>query len=130
MFTQDDIIYEYNAYDALRDGNYIDSCKVGLKEITRGNYKTLPVYMTSGVWSLLQKVDKSSSCSDSKGVWHDILWMGSLASRRQRDKSKVCFQVHIVGAGRKKKHVFFMSIGPHSSKDPSPCLVIGLPEEE
>ena len=128
LFTANDLIYAYTRQQALEDGVQVSANEGDLAEVTRQHYK-YPVYMTDAVWTLIETaVNNPRYCNDLKGVWHDILWMSRIYSRRV-DESTSEFVVKIVGTGRKSVFHMIAQCGPVDIDKPAPCITIMMPDE-
>ena len=122
LFSDTDIVYVYTHEDALQDGAIIE---------TGRSIGGLAVYLTQGLNELIARaVANKTYCNDFEGVLHDIVWMGTLAIRRNGGRTdSVDFQVIITGAGRKRYHTLRAALGWASPAAAQPHIVIGLPAD-
>jgi hypothetical protein len=128
IFTPDDVIYAYTRKQALEDGVQVDANTGDFAEVTRQHYK-YPVYMTRTIFDLVERaVENKHFWNDYKGVWHDILWMSRVYSRRIDEQTRE-FIVIIKGAGRKSKYTLVAQCGPMDIDDPQPVVTIMMPDE-
>jgi hypothetical protein len=129
LFSDDEIIHVYSRKEAIEDGFQVDANVGEFAEVSKQHYK-FPVYMTRGVYELIEKAVKNEKwANDWKGVWHDILWM-SRVMKRYIDESTVQFQVIIRGAGRRQKYTMMAKVGATDIDNPAPAVTIYLPDED
>jgi len=128
MFENAEIIYSYTQKQAIEDGLQVRLENEQAQLAKEAGYK-YPVYMTSGVWGLVERAINNKRCyNDLNGVLWDIFYMSRCAGKMLNDRIKT-FQVIITGTGRTKKHTLYVECGPVDIDDPAPCLTFMLPEE-
>lgn len=124
-----EVIYARTRQQALIDGDQyklVDDLAVLARQ---AGYK-YPVYVTSGVWNLVEMaVANKKHCNDTTGVMWDILYM-SIKASTPIDRRTSRFQVIITGTGRKRYHEMIAECGPTDLHDPTPCITIRLPNED
>ena len=121
--NQTDIIYGYTRKQAIEDGIQFEL----QKELTQQIYK-YPVYITIGVYDLVQKAIKNKKyMNDYEGVIWDILNM-SLHSTKISETKQI-FKVIITGVGRKRYHEMIVECGPKDIDNLETVLTIMLPNE-
>jgi hypothetical protein len=124
----EDLIYAYTRAQAVEDGEQI-LLEGKLADMAREAGWVIPVYLTSTVFSILERVrDNKRTASDFEGVLWDILYMGGLHARRNTGDT-VKFNVYITGAGRQKRWLFIAEVGAVDIDNPAPCVTIMLPED-
>ncbi len=68
IFEGADVIHAYTRKQALQDGFQVDGNIGDFAEVTKQHFK-FPVYMTRGVFEIIDKAVKSKRhCNDIKGV--------------------------------------------------------------
>jgi hypothetical protein len=91
----------------------------------RGGF-TVPVAVTAALWAAIKAIpDRLAGIADARGRLHDVLWMASLAARRQPGAS---FAVRMPCRGTRKQTLRLLAaIGP--GDDGAPVVTIGFPED-
>lgn len=121
------VIYTYTRKQAIADGYQI-KLEGAHAEIARQAGWKYPVYLTSGVWELIeQAVASERHCNDFNGVLWDIVWMARSGKDISQDTR--VFQVIITGTGRQKYHQLYLQVGPVDIDDPEPAITIMLSED-
>jgi len=122
-----EVIYAYTRKEALADG-YQVKLTDDLASLAREAGWKYPVYLTSGVWGLIERaVASKSHCNDVNGVLWDIVYMARLGRDVAPDTR--IFDVIITGTGKKRNHQLYMQVGATDFDDPAPAITIMLPEE-
>lgn len=125
MFTDADIIYTYTREQAIEDGVLVD-----VSETAKEAGFKWPVALTSSVWEMIENIPpRHRGYQDIQGRLWDVLFMASMAARRNQGGSQEMFYRLILSHGRKKYAVLKMVSGPYGPDDPSPCITIMLPDE-
>lgn len=118
-----DIIFAYTRKQAIEDGLQYELPK----ELTQQIYK-YPVYITSGVYDLVQKaIENKKFMNDYEGVIWDILNMSLYSTKIS--ETKQIFKVIITGVGRKRYHQLIVECGPKDIDNLEAVLTIMLPDE-
>ena len=122
-----DVIDTYTREQAIEDGSQVLLKEEHAEMAKEAGWK-YPVYITSGVWSLIKMaVNNKKHCNDLNGVVWDVLYMARFGQDIAPDTR--VFKVTITGCGKKRTHVFYMQIGPTDINDPAPAMTIMLPED-
>jgi hypothetical protein len=123
LFTEADVIYTYTRAQAIADGVLVDVTEMAQE----AGIKT-PVAVTAAVWSLIHDIPpRFQGIQDIDGRAWDVLWMASLAARRNRGESALLYRL-ILHHGRKTYATLKMMIGP--GDDGEPVVTILLPNED
>jgi Family of unknown function (DUF6573) len=120
-------IYEYTRKNAIEDGQQIKLAD-DYAALARDAGWKYPVYLTSGVWGLIETaVASKRHCNDFTGVLWDILYMARFG--RDVSPDTRAFKVIITGT-RQRNHLLYAQVGPTDIDDPAPAITIMLPEEK
>ena len=119
-------IYAYTRRNAMEDGQQIKLTDDYAALAREAGWK-YPVYLTSGVWGLIEAAVASERyCNDFTGVLWDILCMARFGKDVSTDTR--AFRVIITGTGQ-REHLLYAQVGPTDMDDPMPAITIMLPEE-
>lgn len=129
-----ELIHSYTRAEAIADGVLVDVSRQASPAEMRGGF-TVPVAVTAALWAAIEAIPGSlTGIADSRGRLHDVLWMASLAVRRQLRASVASvatsqqFAVHMPYAGtRKRVQTLRVEVGPDD--EGGPCVTIGFPED-
>jgi len=116
-----EVIHRYTRKQAIADGVLIDVSEWASPREMMGGFK-IPVAMTAAVWALVEAPE--GSYEDTRGRAHDVLWMASLAARRNRDVDRATFAVLIDG----KEINLVLHVAPGDEGEP--VATIMLPGED
>lgn len=84
-----DVIHTYTADDAINDGLIVNTnTLVPEEDLARQAGFLFVVRITNGVLALVEVPDKLKSSQDLKGRLWDLLWMASLAFRKEKARAK------------------------------------------
>ena len=76
-------IHAYTRAQAIADGVLVDVTRQASPAEMHGGF-TVPVAVTAALWSAIEAIpDSLAGIADARGRLHDVLWMASLAARRQ-----------------------------------------------
>ena len=95
-----EVIYSYTRKQAIEDGVLIDVSSMA----EEAGFK-IPVAITAGVHSLINNIPESKSWQDYKGRLWDVLWMGKIGIRNNRDSGE--FRYKITLPHLEKKEVYY-----------------------
>ncbi len=119
-----EVIHAYTRAQALEDGVLVD---VSQFPVTREHYK-FPVAFTTAVWAIVDKAHKNTNTVSSyEGILHDMFMMSKMCFK-ELDESTRLFQVLISGAGRQKKFMFKIVVGPGDHGEP--VITVMLADED
>ncbi len=118
------VIHPYSRREALEEGALID-----VTSTAREAGFLIPVALTRAVWVRYVAVPPKVVAQDEPGRLWDILWMASLAARRNRDASVVCFTVSVRNDNRQPRPRRLKAV-VGSGDDGEPVITILLPEED
>jgi hypothetical protein len=118
------VIHSYSRAEALEDGALIDVTSTAREAGFR-----IPVALTRAVCDSYVAVPPKVVAQDEPGRLWDILWMASLAARRNRDASEVCFTVSVRNDNRQPRPRRLKAV-VGSGDDGEPVITILLPEED
>lgn len=93
-------IYTYTREQAIEDGVLVD-----VSEVAREAGFKIPVAITSAVHNMIKDIPKSRNWQDYKGRLWDVLWMGSLAARNNRDKNQ--FNYTLILSHMERKNAYY-----------------------
>ncbi len=116
-----DIISSYTRAQAIEDGALVD-----VSTMAREAGFRVPVAITAGVHGLLSDIPQDSGEDYTGRLW-DVLWMASLAAKRQPTKDAISFDVIIHTTDKPRGEALqalWMTIGP--GDDGEPVLTIML----
>ena len=120
-----DIISTYTRAQAIEDGALLD-----VSALAREAGFRLPLAITAGVHALLSDIPQDSGEDYTGRLW-DVLWMASLAAKRNGSKDAISFDVIIHTTDRprgEEVRALWMKIGPGDTDDP--VLTIMLSGED
>lgn len=115
LFAQADLITSYTRAQAIADGVLVDVSEWA--SATKGFHGgfTVPVALTSAVWSDLGAIpERFVGMQDLRGRAHDLLWMASLAARKNHRGSDLLFSV-LLDIGWTRRQQYRMTIGAGDS---------------
>jgi hypothetical protein len=92
------VIHSYSRAEALEDGVLIDVTSTAREAGFR-----IPVALTRAVWDSYVTVPPKVVAQDERGRLWDILWMASLAARRNRDAGEVHFTLSVRNDNRQPR---------------------------
>ncbi|HSS52586.1 MAG TPA: DUF6573 family protein [Thermoanaerobaculia bacterium] len=92
------VIHSYSRAEALADGALVDVTSTAQEAGFR-----IPVALSRAVWESYVTVPPKVVAQDEPGRLWDILWMASLAARRNRDASEVHFTVSVRNDNRQPR---------------------------
>jgi len=95
-----EVIYSYSRSQAIEDGVLID-----VSNTAREAGFKIPVAITAGVHSLIEDIPKAKSWQDYKGRLWDVLSMGSIAARNNRDRSE--FKYRLILHHLERREVYY-----------------------
>jgi len=122
-----DVIYTYTRKNAIEDGFQMLLTGDHAQLAKEAGWK-YPVYLTSGVWDLVEKaVASTDHCNDMAGVLWDILFIARFGKDISKDTR--AFTVIITGCGQKDNHLLYLQVGPTDINDPEPVITIMLEED-
>jgi hypothetical protein len=125
---QQQVIHSYTRQEAIENGEQI-LASGELANIARSIGYKYPVYMTRGVFELVEKaVNNQKHCNDWNGVFSDLMTM-SRHCARVISPSCNQFVCIITGTGRVKKHTFYLEVGAMDINDPEPVMTLMLPDD-
>ncbi|HEX4959757.1 MAG TPA: DUF6573 family protein [Thermoanaerobaculia bacterium] len=117
-------IHSYSRAEALADGLLID-----VTSTAREAGFLIPVALTRAVWESYVAVPPKVVAQDEPGRLWDILWMASLAARRNRDAGEVRFTVSVRNDNRQPRpRTLRCTVG--SGDQGEAVITILLPEED
>ena len=120
-----EVIYAYTRKQALADGIQT-KLEGSLAAMAEKVYK-YPVYITSGVWALINEtVDEGND--DLLTVLWDVLYMSTRG--KELSKSTHIFKVIFgLGTDQSRERTLYVNVDATDIDDPSPAVTIMLPEE-
>jgi hypothetical protein len=118
------VLHSYSRAEALEDGALIDVISTA-----REAGFLIPVALTRAVWDSYVAVPPKVVAQDEPGRLWDILWMASLAARRNRDAGEVCFTVSVRNDNRQPRPRRLKAV-VGSGDGGEPVITILLPEED
>jgi hypothetical protein len=125
---QQQVIHSYTRKEAIENGEQILATGE-LANIAKSIGYKYPVYMTRGVFELIEKaVSNQEHCNDWKGVFNDVMTM-SRHCARAINMSCSQFICIITGTGRVRKHTFYLEVGAMDINDPAPVMTLMLPSD-
>ncbi len=125
---QQQVIHSYTRQEAIEDGEQI-LASGELANIARSIGYKYPVYMTRGVFELIEKaVNNQKHCNDWNGVFNDLMTMSRHCAIAISPSCNqfVCI---ITGTGRVKQHTFYLEVGAMDINDPAPVMTLMLPDD-
>lgn len=93
-------IYTYTRAQAIEDGVLID-----VSEMAEEAGFKIPVAITSALHGMIENIPESRNWQDYNGRLWDVLWMGLLAARNNRNKNQ--FLYTLVLSHIEKKEVYY-----------------------
>ncbi len=125
-----DVIYAYTRKQAIDDGVQV-LLDGDLGNLAKEAGISVPVYMTTSVWTLVQKaINSEKHMNDLNGVMWDIFTMFKYAAKRNSGSDTMNFQVIITGTGKTRNHWLTAQIGATDFDDASPAITISLYGED
>jgi hypothetical protein len=135
-----ELVHAYSRAQAIADGVLVDVTRQASPAEMHGGF-VVPVAVTAALWAAIEAIpDSLAGIADSRGRLHDVLWMASLAVRRQAGASfasfalrrpaedRIPFAVHLPYRGtRKRTQALALVVGPGDHGEP--VVTIGLAEE-
>jgi hypothetical protein len=121
-----EVIYTYSRKEAIEDGEQI-LVDGELARIARAAGYRYPIYMTRGVFELIETAVKNERChNDWNGVFGDVMTTSRYCARLVSPSCRqfICI---ITGTGRKRKHTFYLEVGAMDIDDPAPVMTLMLP---
>ena len=83
-----EIVHGYSRAQAIADGVLVDVTRQASPAEMLGGF-AIPVAVTAAVWAAIEAIpDSLAGIADARGRLHDVLWMTSLACRRQVQRAK------------------------------------------
>lgn len=123
LFTPADLIHVYTRAQALEDGFLVD---VTTAAAEAGFHA--PTALTYAAWTIIENIPaRLKGFNDLQGRLWDVLWLASLAARRNPQSSQIAFRV-ILPHGRYQYQDFKLVCGPGDAGEL--VLTIMLPEED
>lgn len=113
-----DLVHSYSRAQALADGVLFDVTEwASASHGFFGGFK-LPVAVTSAVWHDINAIpERLQGLQDVRGRAHDLLFMASLAVRKNPKSTDVKFQV-LIDIGRTRRQEYRVTIGPGDHGEP------------
>ena len=121
-----EVIYAYTRKQAIEDGYQVLLTGKHAELAREAGWK-YPVYLTRGVWDLMEQSVASEKDGDLTGVLWNALVMARFGENIAVDTRT--FKVIIKGTGRKHQQLFYLQVGPTDIDDPAPAITIMLPED-
>jgi Family of unknown function (DUF6573) len=124
----DDLLHSYSRAQAIADGVLVDVSEQAGPAGMLGGF-AVPVAVTAALWATIEAIpDSLVGIADVRGRLHDVLWMATLAARRQPRASFASFALRMPSRGTRKLTVHLvLAIGP--GDDGAPVVTIGYPED-
>lgn len=123
LFTAEDIIHVYSRAQALEDGFLVDVTPTAKEAGFHA-----PLAITHAAWTVIEDIPaRLKGCNDVQGRLWDVLWLASLAARRNPHSSQIDFQV-ILPHGKRHYQAFKLICGPGDLGEL--VLTILLPDED
>jgi hypothetical protein len=118
------VISRHTRAEAIQDGDLID-----VSEMAQEAGITYPTAVTSALWADYVRVPEGVTCQDEQGRLWDILNMFRFATKKNKGKDILRFEVLVRNDNRKPKLVSLKAIcGPGDTWDP--VITIMLPDED
>jgi hypothetical protein len=111
------VIVRYTRGQALADGVLVDVSEWANSRGMMGGFR-IPVAMSAAVWAKVEA--PKGSTQDTRGRAHDVLWMASLAARRQIDSDRASFTVRL-GRGNVP---MWIHVGPGDNAEPVATIML------
>jgi hypothetical protein len=95
-----EVVYSYTRQQAIEDGVLVD-----VSPLAREAGFKIPVALTSAVYGIVESIPKCRDFQDVQGRLWDVLWMGSLGARNNKDRAQFVYSLslpHMV-----KKQVYY-----------------------
>ena len=118
------VIHSYSRAEALADGVLVDVTSTAREAGFR-----IPVALTRAAWESYVTVPPKVVAQDEPGRLWDILWMASLAARRNRDAGEVHFTVSVRNDNRQPRPRRLKCV-VGSGGEGEAVITILLPEED
>lgn len=90
-------------------------------DVCRQHTGDLNVCCTAAVWATIEAALRNRKhVNDLDGIVHDLLWMArpALLATRRGQPTDGLFQVYILGAGRRRKFRFRITVAPGDRGEP------------
>lgn len=113
----DVVIVRYTRAQAIADGVLVDVSEWASPKEMMGGF-TIPVAVTAAVWSLVNTPDQPHE--DVRGRAHDVLWMASLAARRNSDSDRATFAVRLSRSDVR----MWIHVGPGDNAEPVATIML------
>lgn len=110
-------IFRYTRAQAIEDGVLVDVTEWASSREMMGGFR-IPVAMTAAVWAEVEA--PKGSTQDTRGRAHDVLWMASLAARRQIDSDRATFTVRL---GQRNVRMW-IHVGPGDDAEPVATIML------
>jgi hypothetical protein len=121
-----EVIYTYTRKEAIEDGKQILADGELARIAKSAGYK-YPIYMTRGVFELIETAVKNERChNDWNGVFTDLMTTSRYCASEVSPSYRQ-FTCIITGTGRKKKHTFYLEVGAMDIDDSAPVMTLMLP---
>lgn len=119
-----ELVHRYTRRQALADGVLRDASNAARELGFR-----VPVAITAAVWVAIEAIPaRLQGIADMRGRLHDVLWMASLAARREPSRAAVPFRVLLPTRGSRRQLCELLAVvGPDD--DGAPCVTVGFPED-
>lgn len=127
LLTQANLISSYSRAQAISDGVLVDVSEWASANTGFSGGFIIPVAVTAAVWSDLASIpERFQGIQDVRGRAHDVLFMASLAARRNHRTSTLLFQV-LLDIGWTRRQEYRLMVGPGDAGEP--VITILRPEE-
>jgi hypothetical protein len=112
LFTDADVIHSFSRAQAISDGLLVNVSDWASATTGFAGGFTVPVALAAVVWADVQSIPAHlEGVQDERGRAHDLLWMASLAARRNPKTSTLLFGLYMQ-VGRTRRQTYRLSIGP------------------
>ena len=115
--ADDVVVFRYTRAQAIEDGVLVDVSEWASSREMMSGFR-IPVAMTATVWAMVEA--PKDSTQDTRGRAHDVLWMASLAARRQIDSDRATFTVRL---GRQNVRMW-IHVGPGDNGEPVATIML------
>lgn len=110
-------IHVYTRQQAIEDGVLFDASSGDIAPVSLQHFgPKAHVAMTAALHDLIERaVENPRTWNDWRGVLHDVCWMSTVwqvKKEKTEFSQTVWFEVTIVGAGRKRKHLLKRHMQP------------------
>jgi hypothetical protein len=128
LFKDAEILSAYSRTQALSDGTLVDVTEWASGETGFIGGFRVPVAFTGAVWAAVNHIPAElAGFEDVRGRAHDVLFMASLAARRNPAAARITFQVILHEPGEADKVTLVCACGP--GDDLEPVITIGFPSD-